>query len=142
MHKVVSYLRYCGRARRTAATAVFDPQLPSIDNKHARPTTTAPHLDSNQKEPGAHVISPAGFPSIADVTALFCGGACRIVPSSTGGCRRSALRPSDLIDALALDLFGAQCQILLLADHRAPRTVCGCQLVILEHRHHLGVRGV
>jgi hypothetical protein len=27
--------------------------------------------------------------------------------------------PSDLIDALAVDLFGAQCQIQLLADHRA-----------------------
>src|SRR5258708_39564182 len=65
--------------------AARDPQLPSIDNRHARPTTTAPHLDSNQKEPGAHVIGPAGFPSIADVTALFCGGACRIVPSSAGG---------------------------------------------------------
>ena len=27
--------------------------------------------------------------------------------------------PSDLIDALAVDLFGAQCQIQLLADHSA-----------------------
>jgi hypothetical protein len=27
--------------------------------------------------------------------------------------------PSDLIDALAVDLFGAQCQIQLLVDHRA-----------------------
>jgi hypothetical protein len=27
--------------------------------------------------------------------------------------------PSDLIDELAVDLFGAQCQIQLLADHRA-----------------------
>src|SRR5258707_10752066 len=73
------------RAGEAVGAAEFDRQLPSIDNRHARPTTTAPHLDSNQKEPGAHVIGPAGFPSIADVTALFCGGACRIVPSSTGG---------------------------------------------------------
>ena len=89
-----SYLRISCRHWGRRTTAEDDPKLPSIDNRHARPTTTAPHLDSNQKEPGAHVIGPAGFPSIADVTALFCGGACRIAPSSAGGL--PALCPADL----------------------------------------------
>jgi hypothetical protein len=47
-----------------------------------------------RKEQGTHVIGPAGSCSIADVTALFCGGACRIAPSSAGGL--PALCPADL----------------------------------------------
>src|SRR5467141_775206 len=31
------------------APSIHDPQLPSIDNRHARPTTTVPHLDSTKK---------------------------------------------------------------------------------------------
>src|SRR5258708_27692753 len=89
-----SYLGISCRQWGWRTTAEDDPQLPSIDNRHARPTTTAPHLDSNQKEPGAHVIGPAGSPSIAAVTALVCGGACRIAPSSAGGL--PALCPADL----------------------------------------------
>jgi hypothetical protein len=77
------------------------------------------------------VVGPAGSPSIAerDRAVLWWCMQDRAV-ERRGLAGAPPCGPSDLIDALAVDLFTALMN---------PRTVCGCQLVILEHRQHLGV---
>src|SRR6266566_4373603 len=47
MHKVVSYLRYCGRARRTAATAVFV-QVFGRRQRRSNPTLWRPASEKRQ----------------------------------------------------------------------------------------------